>query len=169
MRKFKLLISILIIFIVTSVSVSALTEQLSDSGTIILKGSVAKRVSISVTPIGDYSNLDLLADVADLAVASVNERSNVHAGYTVKLQSENAIDGNPKFAGGAGDDVLLYTIKYGGSDVVFSGNEAVITDSAAKTGVSGIDKELAISYAGTAVNIYEGEYTDTLLFTIEAK
>jgi hypothetical protein len=168
MRFTKLKMIVMAILVVSAASVFA-QEQLTDTGSVILTGSVPKKVRITVTPLNNYDALELDADVSDLAVARVNERSNVFAGYTVKVASTNASAGTPRFTGGAGSDFLEYTLKYDGTAVTFSGAEATITDATTRTSGSGVDKDLAISYNGSAANIYEGTYSDTLTFTIEAK
>jgi spore coat protein U-like protein len=173
MRIARVTVILFSLFLAVAVSAAAQTARTSDSGSITLTGNVAKRVAVEVTPIGDYNTLDLMQDVSDLQVASVNEFSNVKAGYTVTLESSTASGGSlsaPVFAGGAGDDSLEYSIAYADSPVSFDGGQpAVITDAADKTALVGVDKDLTISYSGTSVNIYEGTYSDTLTFTIEAK
>ena len=167
MRISKVVFFIILILMVSSAGVFAQASQLTDSGSIILTGSVAKRVFITITGVGNYDSLDLMTDVTDLEIATVNEKSNVKAGYTVKLSSLNS----SKFATADSSDVLDYNLSYDGAAVTFAGTEAVITDASDRTGstASGVNKSLAISYAGTAVNIYDGTYSDTLTFTIEAK
>jgi hypothetical protein len=167
MRISKLTVFIILILILGSAGAFAQAAQLSDTGSLILTGSVAKRVFITITGVGNYDSLDLMTDVSDLEIATVNEKSNVKAGYTVKLSSANG----SKFATGGSTDVLDYSLSYDGAAVTFAGSEAVITDANDRTGstASGVNKSLAISYAGTAVNIYDGVYSDTLTFTIEAK
>lgn len=166
---------VVLMMMVSSVALfgEAPTPQTTDTASIILAGNVAKKVTIDVTGIGDYGNLNLMDRVNDLAVATVNEFSNVKAGYTVSLQSSSANASgltNPVFVGGEGDDTLEYTITYDGTAVAFNGGAAAtITDASDKTALAGIDKSLNISYDGTVVNIYEGTYSDTLTFTITAK
>lgn len=171
MRK-TTFIMILMITLTVAVFAEVPTPQTEDSGTLTLIGSVAKKVTIDITPVGDYQTLNLMNDLTDYQVASVNEFSNVRAGYTVSLQSATAAAGsltNPVFDGGNGDDTLEYTIKYNGSPVTFdAGAEATITDVDDKTPLAGVDKALTISYSGTTVNIYDGTYEDTLTFTIRA-
>jgi len=173
MRLSKLTVSILTLVVVITAGAFAQTAQTEDSGSITLTGSVAKKVTINVTPIGDYDSLNLMTDVSDLQVADVTEFSNVNAGYTVSLESANAQaqgTSDPFFSGGAGNDTLTYTIAYDGQAVSFnSGAAATVTDASDKTALSGTTKPLSISYSGTSVNIYEGTYSDTLTFTISAK
>lgn len=170
MRISKLIMVAGLLAVVTSAGAFAQSAQTSDEGSIILTGMVAGRVSISVTPEGEYNSLDLMANVSNLQVATVTERSNVSSGYTVRVSSSNFADGSPRFAGGAGNDTLAYSISYDGSPVDFSENSPIITDVNSRLeSVAGVSKALRISYDGSSVNIVEGSYSDQLTFTIEAK
>lgn len=170
MRISKLIIAGTVLALLSSATVFGQTAQTTDSAELTLSGQVAGRVAISVLGTGDFSNLDLMQDVTNQKVATVTEQSNVSTGYTVTLTSSNFEEGGPRFAGGAGDDTLAYSLRYNGADVDFSTNDAVITDENDRLeAVNGVDKDLEVSYQGTAVNIVEGTYSDTLTFEIAAK
>lgn len=141
------------------------------SATLILEGTVPGILDISVAAAAVSANLDLGSN-ASFVVASVTERSNKRAGYTVTLSSENAV--------GAGSDVpflkgqevtntdtLEYSLTYAGIPVELSAGSAIITDVSTKTPSSGSVKPLGISYVGDF--LYEDVYSDTLTFTIAAK
>ncbi len=170
MRISKLMTIATVLVFASSAAVFAQTAQTQDSASLTLTGSVAGRVSITVNGVGDFSSLNLMEDLNDEIIAEVTEQSNVSSGYTVTISSANFADGSPRFAGGAGSDTLAYSLSYDGEPIDFSSNAPVITDESDRlASVSGVTKNLAISYLGTAVNIVEGSYSDTLTFEIQAK
>ena len=59
------------------------------TGSLLLQGIVAQKVSIVVTPVAVASALDLSTTQSDLKVATVNEQSNSKTGYKVTITSEN--------------------------------------------------------------------------------
>jgi hypothetical protein len=144
------------------------------TGTLVLQGTVPGILEITITPEPGSSALDLSIDAANLKVATVNERSNKKAGYTVSVESANAkaagID-TPYFDNTDPDvsSSLDYQISYGGNAVALSGGSAIISDTAVKTSGTGTSSDVAISYNGAAAFPYEGNYSDTLTFTIAAK
>ncbi len=144
------------------------------SGNVTLTGSVAANCQITVTAEAAAATLDLATDQTNLKVATVNEKCNDPDGYTVDLVSTWG-------AGDAGTSVelesattserLVYTVRYDTSAVTFDASgSAQVTDVLAKTGGSGVDKDIDISYSGSAANLAAGtDYTDTLTVTITAK
>lgn len=161
--------------LLTLATILTLTIGTTFAGTtanLTIRGSVTGVIDIAVTPDPVVTNLDLATTQTDLTIASVNEKSNKAAGYTVQLDSANAIAAASNTAtlnGTAGlTDSLDYTLKYDGASVTFTNGSAVITDTTATTSASGIDKGLTISYTGDA-GLQEGTYEDTLTFTIAAK
>ena len=151
-------------------TVSAATE-----GTLVLQGTVPGVLEITVTPETGHDALDLSVNAADVKVATVLERSNKKAGYTVTLQSSNATtdsastgmfkNTDPSYP----DYTLGYSINYGGSAVSFTNGSAVVADESSKTTGTGTSRDVSISYNGADDFPYEGTYTDTLTFTIAAK
>lgn len=144
------------------------------TGTLTLSGTVPGILEITVTPTASASALDLSIDVTDLPVATVNERSNRKAGYTVSVSSANALAAasDQAFLASADPlnaDTLEYTLSYDGVPVVLAAGTAQVSDVWAKTPASGTDKELTISYNGTASFLNADAYADTLTFTITAK
>ncbi|NBC28421.1 MAG: hypothetical protein GVY29_00340 [Spirochaetes bacterium] len=157
------------------VAVGSFAQQTTDTGTLGLTGTVPKIVSITVADEAIASNLDLTTDVSSLLVATVTERSNVQAGYTVTVESANAAaagTGSGFFdsSDAGNNDTLNYSVTYGGNAVSYSsGAPATVTDAGDKTASSGDSNEVRISYSGSSANIYNGTYSDTLTFTITAK
>ncbi len=132
------------------------------SGTLLLQGVVAKKVSIVVTPESVASALNLEASQTDLKVASVNERSNSKTGYKVTITSANL----GKLKRTDGPEVFNYTMKYGGAAVGLSSSAGSVFNNAS-TSVVNVNKDLAISYTG-ALNetMIEGTYSDTITLNI---
>jgi spore coat protein U-like protein len=149
---------------------SAATE-----GTLVLQGTVPGILEITVNAEPGHDTLDLSLNAADVKVATIVERSNKKAGYTVTLESANALvdsasTGVFKNTDPAYPDYSLgYTISYAGTAITLSSGSAVISDVSGKTSGSGESKDVAISYNGADEFPYEGTYTDTLTFTIAAK
>lgn len=135
------------------------------TGSVTIQGNVAKAVSIQVTGVGTFNNLDLTQNATDLQVASVVEKSNVQAGYTVTLASSNA--GLLK-NGALGS--LAYTAKYNGTSVTLSATPQTVTNAGTSTVLVNATKPMTVSYAGqNAETLMSGTYSDTLTFTIAAK
>lgn len=142
------------------------------TGTLTLTGVVNGVLDITVTPATVASNLDLTTSQTDLTVATVVEKSNKAAGFTVTLQSANAVaasSATPSLKGsGAVTDSVNYTVKYGGNAVTFANGSAQVTNYSGATGINGLTKVLAISYTGNT-GLQEGTYSDTLTLVIAAK
>ena len=144
--------------------------------TLQLSGVVSSVKEITIDPAPGYSGLDLATAAVDVLVLTAHERANSAGGYTVTLQSANAVTGSKNTASlnnvSAGTDKLDYTLKYDGLAVVLGNGrvagQATVTDLNAKTPVNGIGKALRISYHGNQ-QLASGIYQDTLTFTISAK
>ena len=147
------------VFLAISMSSFAAT-----TGTLLLQGSVAQKISLAITPASVASALDLSVSQTDLVVASVNERSNSKTGYKVTITSANL----SKLKRTGGSDDLGYTMKYNGSAVALSSAAGTtITDSNAST--VNTNKNVSISYTGVAAELMvEGTYDDTVTFSIAA-
>lgn len=148
------------------------------SDSITIQGSQAAVNDISIASQSGYNNLDLTSGETAKTVAIVNEKSNDPDGYTVTLQSANALDAESsqahlKGANGSNSTTVNYSIKYGpgGSeaDVTLNGTgAAVVTDANSNTGSSGSDKNLKVTLSGSAWRPAD-TYSDTLTVTIAAK
>lgn len=184
MRTDKIAITMMVIMMVASAGLAFANPafQGSDSDTLNIGGNVPQRVDITITPI-DSEALDLQSVVSDRLIATVVERSNVRAGYTVSVESQNGFT-LTGLADGAGTfDRLGYALSYGGEAITNPGT-SFATDTVAstthtfagrdaRTATAGLhdgdEKQLKISYDALNVNLYDGNYSDTLTFTIVAQ
>lgn len=134
------------------------------SGTLLLQGSVAQKISVEVTAASVASVLDLATAQTDLKVGSVNLKSNSKTGYKLKISSANL--GKLKRVGGS--EVFSFTLKYAGSSVGLS-TAAGTTITNASGSVVNVTNDLNISYAAAAAEtMVEGSYEDTLTLAISA-
>jgi hypothetical protein len=152
------------LFLATTLLALTTTSFAATTGTLLLQGIVAQKVSLSVTSQAIASTLDLSTSQTDLAVASVNEQSNSKSGYKITIASANL----SKLKRTDGADVLSYTMKYNGSAVALtSAAGTTITNSSASS--VNLNKGVSISYTGVAAeSMVEGTYADTVTFTIAA-
>jgi hypothetical protein len=158
-------------FTLVLLGIAALPLMAQTTGTLTLTGTVPPILRITVTALPAASALDLSSDT-DTAVATVVERSNKKGGYTVSVESLNAItDGTAqpffKSIDAANGDTLAYNLTYGGTTITFTGGSAIVTDSNTRTTGAGESREVRVSYTGAF--LYEDTYNDTLTFTITAK
>ena len=146
------------------------------SATITLKGTVAGILEITITPEAGHDSLDFASLQNGLLVATVTERSNLAAGYTVTIESANATSagGGAQFFRSATNpnsntDTLDYTMDYGGVAVILVNGRALVSDVSQKTPGAGFQKQLTISYDASMAFLTADAYQDTLTFTIAAK
>ena len=141
------------------------------TGSLALSGTAPGILEITVTGVTGYQALALSTDVTDLKIATVVEKSNKYGGYTVLVESSNAVANvtGPSLDSAVTGEKLSYSLKYDSAAVAFTTGSSLITDSASKTPKAGTSKEMTISFAGADANLAEGTYTDTLTFTIAAK
>lgn len=139
----------------------------TDSDTLFLKGKVNKKVSIVVTPEPGAILLDLSTTQLDLKVASVEERANVNAGYTVTITSAN---GGKLVNGSDSNYSVDYTLKYNNDPIVLASPAAGENEIPYLTEqLAPIDRDVTISYAGDEEeDMLAGNYTDTVTFAISA-
>ncbi|MFA6236744.1 MAG: fimbrial protein [Bacteriovorax sp.] len=152
------------LFIATAILALSTSSFAATTGTLLLQGVVAQKISLAVTPESAASALDLAVSQTDLVVASVNEKSNSKTGYKVTITSANL----SKLKRTDGPDLFAYTMKYDGSAVSLTTIAGTtITDSAANS--VNLNKSVSISYTGVAEELMvEGTYNDTVTFTIAA-
>lgn len=143
---------------------SALNATASTTGTLFLQGVIPAKLALTVTPEPVASALDFSLPQTDLLVASVNERSNSKTGYKVNIVSTN--ESNLKSPDST--DLLPYTVKYDGNAIALnSPTGETITNSV--THSVNVNKDVSISYNVAAPELLtEGNYSDTLIFTISA-
>lgn len=134
------------------------------TGTLLLQGLVAQKISVFVTSQAIASTLDLSTSQTDLVVATMNEKSNSKSGYKMTISSVNL----SKLKRTDGLEVLSYTMKYNGSAVALSSAAgSTITNSSASS--VNINRNVSISYTGISAELMvEGTYADTVTFTIAA-
>lgn len=140
------------------------TSFAATTGTLLLQGVVAQKISVSVTPAAGASTLDLASNQTDLSVATVNEISNSKTGYKMTITSANL----GKLKRTDGSDVFSYSLKYNGSAVAL-GTTAGTTITNSSASAVNANKSVTISYTGAAAEtMVEGTYADTVTFTIAA-
>lgn len=165
-----------------SVSVQLYTGRFADPGTHVLADSVTLGVTGRMAQLVDLyadrapgiRSMDLTVVESDRLIATINERSNAAAGYTVTVTSANLesdLTGapGPFFARVGGGATLDYTLTYDGSPVgPWSAGSAVVVDSGSITVPEWVSRELRISYSGSP-SLAAGDYEDRLIITISAK
>jgi hypothetical protein len=142
------------------------------TGSIAISGTVPAIIELTVTNDAAAQNLPLTQTVSDLKIATVVERSNKKAGYTVILESSNAKaagTSSPTLKSAATTDELPYSITYDGTKAGFSSGVAIVSDVSGKTVAEGASKAVTISFNGADYFLDESSYGDTLTFTIIAK
>lgn len=151
------------ILIATSLLTLTTTSFAATSGTLLLQGIVAKKVSIVVTPQAVASALVLETSQTDLKVATAVEQSNSSTGYKVTVSSANL----GKLKRTDGSEVFAYTLKYGGASVGLSTAAGSVVTNSSSASVVNVSKDMAISYTGVAAEtMVEGTYADTLTVNI---
>jgi spore coat protein U-like protein len=130
--------------------------QANTSGTIQLKGSVAKACTIGVEDMG--TSLNLVNGENAKAVGRVVENCNSSAGYDITITSTNA--GKLK----SGNDLVAYSLVY--DNQVQTLNSAwTLNRNAAQ-----FDKQVTVGVTVPANNrAVAGNYTDTITIQIAAK
>lgn len=149
--------------VLASLSLSAFAATSDD---LKLKGKVPKKLAILVTPEAVALNLDLETSQTGtgLLVASVNEKSNSNSGYKITADSLN--DGELVNQQDTTQSVT-YGMTYDGVAVDLTTNDEVKTELS--SGVHDNDSEVRITYTGAPHETrVEGNYTDTITFTISA-
>lgn len=132
------------------------------TGSLLLQGLVAKKVSITVAAEAVASALDLETSQTNLKVATVNEKSNSNTGYKVTITSANL----GKLKRASGTEVFNYSLKYGGAAVGLSTAAGTVFTSSAAASVN-VNKDLTVTYTGVANELMvEGTYSDTLTLDI---
>lgn len=138
---------------------SITTANAATTGTLVLVGVIPKKVEITVTPKPVASSLDLETTQSNLSVATLTGKSNVSAGYKITVSSAN----NNKLVHTVNNTQFVnYTMNIDGS-AANSGTQINYT------GKGSFTKDVRISYTGIDGYLYdEGNYTDTVTFTITA-
>jgi hypothetical protein len=133
------------------------------SGTLLLRGSVPRILSITVTGETIAQTLDLTTNKTDLKVATVNEKSNSKTGYKITVASANL----GKLKRTDGSEVFTYTMKYGNQAVNLGSSQDLVISNVA--GTVNVNKDVSVSYTGVAQDsMVEGTYEDTVTLSIAA-
>lgn len=147
---------------VLTLSFSAFSVGPGTSDTLLLKGNVPSRLSIQVSAEAIASNLPLDTTQTNTKVATVLEKSNSNSGYKVTISSAN----QGALVRDNGSEQFPYTLSYDGSALDLSSDVEQVHSSAAAVAAS---KDLEISYTGVdPEDMVEGDYTDTITFSIAA-
>lgn len=161
-------IAILVILVVISlINNLANAQPQNTTAQITLSAFVNELVSISITPIGNYSNLNISKTQVDIPVATVYESSNSSNGYLVKARSEN----NGKIQSSSSEDNVPYILRYGGrSAIKLTNSDQTMREQVIGGTYSSINQNVTISFLGIPeANLKSGTYNDVITFTIESK
>lgn len=150
-------------FVIALAAAMTTTAFAATSGTLLLKGVVPRLVSIVVTAETIAANLPLNTTQSNTKVAVVNEKSNSNTGYKVTVASANA--GKLVHQTVAASSVN-YTLRYNNSAVNLASAQTITYSSSASVNAN---RDVDISYTGVPhENLIEGNYQDTITFTIAA-
>lgn len=153
MKKFVLTVSLIL---------ATITSHAATQASLVLKGSVAPVLDISLNHETVASNLDLSTAASNVKVATLTETSNYHSGYKIKAKSTNG----GKLVNTADlNSFVNYSLTYNGSSVALNTSPTQIYSTATLKGT--FTKELNISY-NQPTNLSAGSYEDQVQFTIEA-
>lgn len=157
MSKLKTTLAVLATIAVSTSAMAATT------GTLILKGTVPQELSIEVEAEAVAAALPLDTTQTDTLVAVVTEKSNSNTGYNVSISSDNSGELVHETVSSSS---IAYTLKYDGSAIDLSSGDNFVHSF--PTGASN-DRDIEISYTGVPhADLVEGDYTDTVTFTIAA-
>lgn len=147
-----------VIALATTVSAQAAT-----TGNLLLKGTVPPLLSIVVTPEALASALPLDTTQTDTKVATINEKSNSNTGYQVAVSSANQ---GKLVHESVVSSFINYSLTYNGNSVDLNAGQTYTYPSAASVNA---DRDVEISYTGVPhEDLVQGEYSDTVTFTISA-
>lgn len=151
-----------VLAITTLLTLASTSSMAATTGTLLLKGVVAKKIAIVVTSEAVASALDLeVSQTAGLLVGTVNEQSNSKTGYKVSITSANS----GKLKRTDGPEVFSYDLTYGGAVVGLASGGSVFSNPA--VAAVNVNKDLMITYTGVpAESMIQGAYTDTLTLNI---
>lgn len=150
-----------LLFSLTLLSVTPLSFG-ATSADLILKGTVAPILDISIAHEAAASTLNLAAPASNVKVATLTEKSNHAAGYKVKAKSQN---GGKLVNTADQNSFVTYSLTYDGSNVPLGTSPAQVFSTANQKGT--FAKDLRISY-GQPSGLSAGSHEDTVQFTIEA-
>jgi archaellin len=150
------------LFMLMVFTLFSITSNAATSGNLVLTGTLAKKVEITVTPTSAASVLDLETTQTNLLVGTLTGKSNANGGYKITVASANG--GKLKNTLVTSTDFLNYTLK-----IDFDSVSLTSPSSLDFTGKGMFTKDVNISYTGIdGFSKDEGTYSDTLTFTISA-
>jgi hypothetical protein len=132
--------------------------------TLVLRGSVAPILQVSLTPQGIASSMDLTKSVDNMGVATVLEIANDVNGYTVTFSSQNngsLVGTQPNNTG-----TVPYSLNYNQLGVFSLGGGPKTFTNSTLTPAAGLSKPISISYP--LVWVAADTYVDTVTVTIAA-
>ncbi len=133
------------------------------SGTLLLRGTVPRLLEITVSPEPIASTLPLDTTQANTLVAVVNEKSNSKTGYSVSVSSANQGKLVHEIESSS---VVNYNLRYNGNAVDLVNGQSFSYSGA---GANNNNRNVDISYTGIDHDLLiEGDYSDTVTFTISA-
>lgn len=131
------------------------------TGTLLLKGTVPRLLELTVTPTTLATTLPLSTTQTNSVVASVQEKSNALLGYTVNISSANL---GKLVHQSITTSVINYVLKYNSQTVNLAAGQGF---SELTRGVK--NRSIEVSYTGVPeIDLIEGDYTDTVTFTMVA-
>jgi hypothetical protein len=148
------------LFIGLTLASLSLSAVAGTTATLLLKGTIAPQLNISVAPEATASALDLTTTQSSTKVATVQEKSNSSSGYKVTISSQNlgVLKNNTHS--------FVYVLAYNGSALNLA---SPITQTQNSSAAVTVNKNVNISYTGVpADQLVAGDYTDTITFTIAA-
>jgi spore coat protein U-like protein len=143
------------------------------SKSLTLSGTITPVATIEIATESGYNALAISVRKTDVKVATVTEVCNSESGYTVALQSANAVGGVAKLLGTSTstNSTFTYTMTYGSHPVVLDPGTQIDLDVTGSTGgptpQTGTVRDLKVSWLAQAV--FADTYSDTLTLTITAK
>lgn len=142
---------------------TSLSAQAATTGNLLLKGTVPPLLSIVVTPEALASALPLDTTQTDTKVATINEKSNSNTGYQVAVSSANQ---GKLVHESVASSFINYSLKYNGNSVDLNAGQTYTYPSSASVNAN---RDVEISYTGVPhEDLVQGEYSDTVTFTISA-
>lgn len=149
-------------FIAVSVFAFSFVSFAGTQADLLLKGSVAPILDISIASESVATNLDLSQAASNVKVATVTEKSNYYSGYKIKALSVN---GGKLVNTNDSNSFVKYSLTYNGSSMSLNTSATQIYSTSSLKGT--FSKEVKISYSQPG-NLSAGSHEDTVQFTIEA-
>lgn len=138
----------------------------SDTGTLLLQGTVALVNNIVITPNGsNNTSLNITGGASNVLVASVTETSNNVTGYKINVKSAN---GSELRNSSDATKKTTYTLSYnGGSAVTLTTSYQMVKNVSTLSGLTSNSSNVNATVAAYAA-APAGTYSDTVTFQIVA-